>query len=299
MSALSASLVSLAGVALKRSPGLKAGAHLPAIRVARTVTIDPRWSRDYRRLVGDVDVDGPLPVCAPQVLAVGLHLAILGDRRFPLSALGVVHVRNRIEALEAINDDATLALAATLSDDRRTERGIEFDITTEATVGAKVVWRSVMTALSRQKSSSSSSSSSGAGASSKQAGEHGPVTPLLASSVVRVPADMGRRYAQVAGDANPIHLTTASARLFGFKRAIAHGMWTLQRSLSEVQHLVPVTGIDVDVRFIRPVFLPSSVVISARNVANDDGDGDGEGIAVDVDPLRRGAPHVRTVVRRR
>jgi acyl dehydratase len=47
-----------------------------------------------------------------------------------------------------------------------------------------------------------------------------------------VPGDIGRRYAGVSGDRNPIHLHALTARAFGFPSAIAHGMWTLARSLA-------------------------------------------------------------------
>ena len=44
--------------------------------------------------------------------------------------------------------------------------------------------------------------------------------------------DIGRRYAAVCGDLNPIHLYPLSAKAFGFPRAIAHGMWSLARCVS-------------------------------------------------------------------
>ena len=63
----------------------------------------------------------------------------------------------------------------------------------------------------------------------------------------------------MAGDRNPIHMYPWTAKLFGFKRHIIHGMWLLARSVAEI---------DMDVRepvqlscsFKRPVFLPGSPV---------------------------------------
>lgn len=40
---------------------------------------------------------------------------------------------------------------------------------------------------------------------------------------LRLPANLGRRYARVSGDYNPIHLWPWSARLLGFHRPILHG----------------------------------------------------------------------------
>jgi acyl dehydratase len=108
----------------------------------------------------------------------------------------------------------------------------------------------------------------------------------LSSSSVRVPADMGRRYARVGGDANPIHLTALTAKAFGFPRAIAHGMWTLGRSLAEIDTSVVPLPRRIAVRFIRPVLLPSSIVVEARR------HDDGGPLLLSVVPDRPGAPHI-------
>jgi len=50
-----------------------------------------------------------------------------------------------------------------------------------------------------------------------------------------VPADIGRRYAEVSGDRNPIHLHGLAARPFGTHRAIAHGMWMKTRCLAALE----------------------------------------------------------------
>ena len=54
----------------------------------------------------------------------------------------------------------------------------------------------------------------------------------VAARPTSAPRDIGRRYGRVTGDLNPIHLSALSARLFGFRRAIAHGMWTKARALA-------------------------------------------------------------------
>jgi acyl dehydratase len=81
----------------------------------------------------------------------------------------------------------------------------------------------------------------------------------------RVPADTGRRYAKVSGDVNPIHLSSLSAKAFGFKRAIAHGMWAQARALSALSGRLP-GAVDVDVAFRKPLFLPSTVTLATEPV---------------------------------
>ena len=68
--------------------------------------------------------------------------------------------------------------------------------------------------------------------------------------------DLGRRYAAVSGDHNPIHLHAWSAKPFGFPRAIAHGMWTKARCLAALR--LP-DAFEVVVKFKKPILLPSKV----------------------------------------
>ena len=61
----------------------------------------------------------------------------------------------------------------------------------------------------------------------------------------RLPGDLGRRYAAVSGDHNPIHLHALTAKPFGFPRAIAHGMWTKARCLAALERLPDAFTVDV------------------------------------------------------
>ena len=69
-----------------------------------------------------------------------------------------------------------------------------------------------------------------------------PVEEVLASTLElmevtrwKAPADIGRQYAKVSGDYNPIHLSAVSAKLFGFPTAIAHGLWNKARTLAALE----------------------------------------------------------------
>ncbi|GEC04786.1 hypothetical protein SSP24_24410 [Streptomyces spinoverrucosus] len=80
--------------------------------------------------------------------------------------------------------------------------------------------------------------------------------PLPPRTEWRLGADIGRRYAAVSGDRNPIHLHPLTARLFGFPRPIAHGMWTVARCLAA--HGTP-EAVLVRAEFRAPVPLPGTV----------------------------------------
>jgi acyl dehydratase len=104
-----------------------------------------------------------------------------------------------------------------------------------------------------------------------------------------VPGDIGRRYAAVSGDRNPIHLHPLTARAFGFPRAIAHGMWLKARTLATIESRLP-DAFSVDVTFKTPVLLPSTVSLVAAH--HDDG------WLLDVRNAKSGKPHLSGSVTR-
>jgi acyl dehydratase len=66
-------------------------------------------------------------------------------------------------------------------------------------------------------------------------------------------------YARLSGDRNPIHMSWLGARLFGFERPIAHGMWTKARALARVLPAAPSEQVAIDVAFRAPILLPGRV----------------------------------------
>ncbi len=90
-------------------------------------------------------------------------------------------------------------------------------------------------------------------------------------------------FAGVSGDFNPIHVHPLSARLFGFPRAIAHGMWTQARCLSGLAPRLP-DAFSVEVAFRKPILLPAGVTFAS-------GGGDA-GMRFGVRDQRHGTPHL-------
>jgi hypothetical protein len=118
---------------------------------------------------------------------------------------------------------------------------------TEARVGEELVWEEVSTNLRR-----------GGGDESAPAPEVPTSEGLPAVATWELPGDLGRRYAGVSGDYNPIHVHPLTARLFGFPSAIAHGMWTKARCLAALEPRLP-DAFTVEVAFKRPIVLPAKV----------------------------------------
>ncbi len=228
---------------------------------------DPKLLTRYRRLCGFVE--GPwLPVTFPQVMAGALHIHMLTDPDFPLPAAGVVHVRNVIVQGKPIGVEDPVHFACHLEPARATDKGIEIDLVTQATVHGEMVWSSTITALARSAQSAKDKKPKSKGGDPALPGQA--TQGVARSTLIRVPEDTGRKYAAIAGDYNPIHLHATTAKLFGFPRAIVHGMWSLARCVAECEDDLPPAGVRLDCQFRRPVFLPSTAVFEAVH--------DGEGV---------------------
>lgn len=209
---------------------------------------EPARLARYRSLVA-LDDDGTLPPFYPQLVAAPLHLAILGDPAFPFPAMGLVHLANTIEEHAPIASTDVFDLEAELVSARDVSSGVVFDLETRAYVGGTLAWRSVTTALRRLRVSAK-----------KGGAESAETRPRPDRRLTfEVPESMGRRYAEVAGDLNPIHQRALLARPFGFPRAIVHGTWTAARSLAAFPELPPDRPRRIEVRFRVPVPLPSTV----------------------------------------
>ena len=205
---------------------------------------------DYRRVCGD----GPgLPPAMLHLPGFPLALQLMTGRDFPMSALGMVHIANTIEVLADLGTTDEYDITVELANPRTHRKGAQFDAITTATRDDVVVWREVSTYLSR--------GSRLADADEASPQPEWPAPPADAQQIaIEVPGDIGRRYASVSQDRNPIHLHGLAARLFGFRTAIAHGMWSLARCLSEVESEVP-ERYTVVAGFFKPVFLPAHTTL--------------------------------------
>ena len=202
----------------------------------------------YARLCG-FPLTSTLPVTYPHLLGFRLQLALMGDRAFPFPATGLVHVANRVEQLHPVPVGAPLDVAVRAAGPRPHPKGRTVDLLTEVSLHGELVWRSASTYLRR-----------GAGTGSTDGGPPSPQVPegLPTTATWRLPADLGRRYAAVSGDRNPIHLSRPTAKALGFPRTVAHGMWTAAASVAALSGRLP-DALTYDVAFRAPVLLPTTV----------------------------------------
>nr|WP_225957665.1 MaoC/PaaZ C-terminal domain-containing protein [Amycolatopsis lexingtonensis] len=219
------------------------GGDLPDTELVRTgIVVDPAHLAAYNTVCG-FRLSDELPATYPHMLAFPLQMALMTEPGFPFPLLGMVHVANRITQHRALRLSEPLTVRVRAENLRPHERGRQFDVVSEAWAGGDLVWTDVSTYLRR-------GSGSGSGGRREQ------LVPPTPDAIWRVPGDIGRRYAEVSGDRNPIHLHPLTARLFGFPKAIAHGMWTKAHALAAFEGRLP-SAFTIDVRFKQPVLLPA------------------------------------------
>jgi hypothetical protein len=264
------------GILVSRKPVLvPEGSEVPRIeaRLSR-VTIDRKHLASYSEVCGAA-TGATLPIAYPHVLAMPLHLAILGAEAFPARLLGLVHLHNRIAMREPISAEEPAEIRAWIEGHRDGERGQEFDLHTEYVVGGEPLWDETCTFLARRKAAPGA-----ARPATPRNVDSVPEGVALKSSSFRAPAGLGRRYGFISGDVNPIHMSDLTARAFGFPRAIAHGMWSLARSASDFEAEQFNGGCELSVSFKLPIYMPSWLMLQRWPIENGSGfalrDGQGE-----------------------
>jgi acyl dehydratase len=227
------------------------GGEMPDLELSRAgVRIDREHLARYREVCGFVPGAG-VPATYPHVLAFGLQMRLMTDGRFPFPAVGLVHLSNRIVVRRRLEASERLDLTVRATPIEPHPRGRTFSLATEASVGGEVVWEERSTMLRR-----------GGGDPTAAGGSRNGARPPAGRETWDLAGDLGRRYAAVSGDRNPIHMHPLSARLFGFPRAIAHGMWTKARCLAALE-----PGLDaaytVEADFRKPILLPGAVAFGS------------------------------------
>jgi hypothetical protein len=271
-------MVQLLGAARKPSGPVM---ELPQVTyVLPRARLDGEHLAKYRAVCGFSAEQG-VPLIYPQMLTFPLMMQFMASRYCPWPAMGTVHLANRIEQRESLNVGDALRVEMSTGALFAHDKGQVYTLELRILRDGRLVWDATQGLL--------------------RVGVRAPVGPAWTSSLAATaplsrqadfdaPADIGRRYGRVSGDMNPIHLSAISARLLGFKRAIAHGMWTKARALAATLPAHPVAAASVAVEFKTPLLLPATpslwVARRDRDVQFEVRDGKGE------KPHLRGQLHI-------
>lgn len=206
----------------------------------------------YHRLVNWPDKEVVHP-CFLHLLAFPLHLMLMSHQDFPFKLLGVVHITNQISQYRAYKLTDKMHFKCFIANILPHAKGWTFTIQTDVRIADELCWRSQSVNLYQDHHKQSS-----------PAIQHHPRINQTAQvrQSWQLASQLGRRYAQVSGDFNPIHLSPLSAKLFGLKRHIAHGMWSKARCISALQQEYAqhfYAPFCVHAKFNKPIYLPAKV----------------------------------------
>lgn len=231
------------GLIFKKPRGEKV---LPQVEyVVDAFKIDQDHLKRYNQICG-YNNNGYIPATYLAVISQSLQMHMMTTEAFPFALLGLVHIRNQVKQQRKIDVNENLTIACAFGELKPHDKGLQFDFLTTVKVAGEVVMEGLTTYLSRQKTDHA--------ALAKPKQEAVPNYEL--NAVWEVAENTGRRYAMSSGDFNLIHIHAFTAKAFGFKQAIAHGMWSKALALASLN--LP-EAYDADVYFKLPMFLPSKV----------------------------------------
>ncbi|EAT13172.1 hypothetical protein HF888_06760 [Bermanella marisrubri] len=224
-----------------------------AIRLNDNV-IETQHLYKFQSFVG-LQESNHIPVAYLQLLSFRLQLKLLLDKRLPFPVMGLVHLSSKMDTLKTIHHQKSIDFVSSVESIEHTDKGICTCILTQAYQNDRLVWQSFNDYLYRTPQPKKQPQS---GHNNK----NGNSEFVKTEANWEVPANLGRRYAALTGDANPIHLCALSAKLFGFKRAIAHGMCM---GLLAVYRCTQSENIkSLSLTFKKPVYLPNKVALKAN-----------------------------------
>ena len=234
----------------------KAEKVLPQVEyVVDSFKVDQKHLKAYNEVCGFKN-NGYIPAIYLTVLSQSLQMHMMTSEAFPFPILGLVHIRNQVKQYRKVGVNETLTLSCKFGELQPHDKGVQFDFITTVKVGGEVVVEALTTYLSRQKTN--------AKAAAKPAESQAP--EYILNNEWNISENTGRRYAMTSGDFNLIHIHAVTAKAFGFKQAIAHGMWSKAKALANLS--LP-DAYEADVWFKLPMYLPSKVEFLTAQAAND------------------------------
>lgn len=235
---------------MKSKPGLSEGQTIQRLETIVPASLVNR--KQYNALsrawvLGDY---GVLPPLYPAFATFMVHLKHLSDPTFPFQAMGTIHIRTIVEQVRAIRLDEKVSYRCSVEGHRQIDRGVEFDMITEAMVDDSVISTTTITMYRR-----TAIRTKDRPRAAIQVHNH----VAAHESSWDVWASTARVYGRLSGDINPIHLSVFTAKLLGFKAMMLHGIWTVGRACAMHPVQMMADNIRLESEFKSPVLLPATL----------------------------------------
>ena len=185
-----------------------------------------------------------LPLTYYYLLTQRAHLATLLSKAFPFRVAGMVHVENTLTEFTRGDPARPLMLSTTVEILPPTSNGARYcSLVTSASQDGAPVFSCTSVYLARQ---------------GKRKALPAAVRDTIEGKRIggwAVGGSLGRAYAKVSGDWNPIHLWRWSARLMGMRRPIIHGMHSVAAACALLEQTSAKRVTSVSARFKAPIAL--------------------------------------------
>ena len=274
-------LNSLLRAAIGSLPLIPRGDRLPDREITiDNVTIDRANVAAYAAITG-LRYGDTLPLTYPFVLTYPAAMELVTGFDFPFAAIGAVHIQNRIIRHRPIAVTDTVGICTHAENLREHRSGLLVDVVSRVSVGNEPAWDQVTTFLHQQRTSMS-------GEPKTEPPQAQKLPPP--STTLRISPRQIRRYASIGADHNPIHTSRLGAKVLGFPRPIAHGMFSAAAVLANIEGQLP-DAVSYVVKFGKPVFLPSNLGVYIERVE--------QGWDIALRDMAKGYLHLTGLVRAR
>lgn len=207
----------------------------------------------------------PVPLTYFYLLAQRAHLAAMLSPEFPWPILGMVHVANTMKYHHAPEFGKPLQLR------------VQIEMPARASTRKRIrpVYRVNFYQAQQLLVECISTYQVGAGEPPVRGRRREVPAPELpgfsVTNLWQLDSQLGRSYANLSGDYNPIHLHPWLSRWFGFSRPIIHGMYSVARAQADVEMVLQAPVIAMDIAFRRPLILPADARCHYRLNDNHEG----------------------------
>lgn len=215
------------------------------------ILINPK---DVSQFAGFIGIGNPTPFVYIYILAQRAQAALMLQKEFTIAIPGLVHIYNRLEEVNPIDYTAPFDIETQVDVEYKAEGSLVPTFSVAFLQRGQVVARCNSIYLAKRKSNKPKSTTT----------VDNPATKPFLSQEIVIPANAGRQYAKIAGDRNPIHTSTLLAKLFGFKRPIAHGWYLVSKIVNLCEQHQNTTYKTINVEFKSPVFLPGAIVLQVE-----------------------------------
>jgi hypothetical protein len=223
-------------------PGLPEAGMLRYFEIAG---IDQVQVAKYRQLFGNQG--NAIPLGYFYVLSQRAQLALLLDEQFPFPIPGLIHTRNALQLHGTVRGNAGLAVSVSVLPNQGVGGAPGIVCHVEMRQSGQLVVSCISAYRIPRK-----------GAKKREI-QRPPecLPPWYVQSDWLFRRSDSWRYARVSGDYNLIHLSRLLARAFGFKGAIAHGMYSVGRAVASIESRTTRQLIAIDADFLHPIPLPA------------------------------------------